>query len=102
MIKHIVMWRLLDEANGKSKEENAAEFKSRLKALIPKIDAIKSMEVGIGYNDADGPVYDMVLTTTHDSKEKLNEYAVHPDHQEVVAFAGSIVAERRVVDYVVN
>ena len=102
MIKHIVMWRLLDEANGKSKQENAAGFKTRLEALIPKIDAINSMEVGIGYNEAEGPVFDMVLTTTHESREKLKEYAVHPDHQEVVTFAGGIVAERRVVDYEYN
>lgn len=102
MIKHIVMWKLLDEANGRSKRENAVEFKARLEALIPKIDAIKSMEVGIGYLEAEGAVFDMVLTTTHESKEKLKEYAVHPDHKEVVAFAGSIVAERRVVDYEYN
>ncbi|MBO6524797.1 MAG: Dabb family protein [Balneolaceae bacterium] len=102
MIKHIVMWKLLDEANGKPKQGNAEEFKSRLEALIPKIDAIKSMEVGIGYLEAEGAVFDMVLTTTHDSKEKLQEYAEHPEHQKVVAFAGGIVAERRVVDYEVN
>ncbi|MFV1884520.1 MAG: Dabb family protein [Balneola sp.] len=102
MIKHIVMWKLLDEANGKPKRENAEEFKVRLEALVPKIDAIKFMEVGIGYMEAEGAVFDMVLTTTHESKEKLQEYAVHPDHKEVVAFAGNIVAERRVVDYEVN
>ncbi len=96
------MWKLQEEANGKSKQENAEEFKRRLEALIPKIDAIKSMEIGIGYNKAEGPVFDMVLTTIHDSKEKLKEYAVHPDHQEVVAFAGSIVSGRRVVDYEVD
>ncbi len=102
MIKHIVMWKLRDEANGKSKEENAVEFKEKLESLVPKIDAILSMEVGIGYQPAEGPVFDMVLTTTHESKEKLKEYAVHSEHQKVVEFAGSIVEERRVVDYEVN
>ena len=99
MIKHIVMWRLQDEANGKSKHENAKEFKIRLESLIPKIVALKSMEVGIGYNESEGAFFDMVLTTTHESKEKLNEYAVHPDHQEVVAFGKGIVADRKVVDF---
>lgn len=96
------MWRLRDEANGKSKAENAREFKVRLEALISNIDAILSMEVGIGYLEAEGAVFDMVLTTSHESKEKLQEYAVHPEHQKVVAFAKSIVAERRVVDYEMN
>ena len=99
MIKHIVMWKLHDEANDNTKAENAAEFKRRLEQLPGKISALNSLEVGIGYKEADGPVFDMVLTTTHDSKDALQEYAVHPDHKEVVAFAGSIVAERRVVDY---
>lgn len=99
MIKHIVMWRLHDEANGKSKQENATEFKRRLERLPVKISSIKSMEVGIGYNEAEGAIFDMVLTTSHDSKEKLTEYAVHPDHMEVVAFAKDIVVERKVVDF---
>mmetsp|Transcript_16562 Transcript_16562/g.35893 ORF Transcript_16562/g.35893 Transcript_16562/m.35893 type:complete len:103 (+) Transcript_16562:31-339(+) len=102
MIKHVVIWKLLEEANGKTKAENAREFKARLEALIPKIKAIKSMEVGIGYAPEDGPVADMTLTSIHDSKEGLQEYIDHPDHQEVVAFAKGIVAERRVVDYEIN
>lgn len=102
MIKHIVMWKLHTEANGLTKSDNAIEFKSRLEALPVSISAINSLEVGIGYAVADGPVFDMVLTTTHDSKEKLMEYAVHPDHQEVVAFAKTIVAERRAVDFEID
>lgn len=102
MIKHIVMWKLLEEANGYSKQENAKEFKSQLESLIPKIEAIVSMEVGIGYLEAGGAVFDMVLTTSHATKEDLNTYAVHPEHQKVVSFAKTIVAERRVVDYEVN
>ncbi|GAB5408443.1 MAG: Dabb family protein [Balneolaceae bacterium] len=102
MIKHIVMWKLHEEAGGKSNKENAMEFKARLESLTPKIEAIHSMEIGIGYVKSEGAVFDMVLTTTHESKEKLNEYAVHPEHQKVVAFAKGIVAERRVVDYEVN
>tara|TARA_R110000868_G_scaffold304437_9_gene565104 strand:+ start:16230 stop:16520 length:291 start_codon:yes stop_codon:yes gene_type:complete len=96
------MWKLHDEANGRSKKENAVEFKAQLESLIPKIDAIKSMEVGIGYVESEGAVFDMVLTTSHATKEKLQEYAVHPDHQKVLVFGRSIVAERRAVDYEVN
>ncbi len=99
MIKHIVMWRLLEEANGKPKKENASAFKQMLEALPEKVDALQSLEVGIGYLDAEGPVFDMVLTTTHHDKEALQAYAVHPEHVKVVEFAKTIVEERRVVDY---
>ena len=87
MVKHIVMWRLHAEANGKSNKENAIIFKEKLESLPAKIEAIESLEVGIGYNEPVGPVYDLVLTTTHASRDKLTEYAEHPDHQEVVAWA---------------
>ena len=102
MIKHIVMWRLHKEANGKTNKENAMEFKKQLEELPSKISAIETMEVGIGYKEAEGAVYDLVLTTSHKSKEALAEYAEHPEHLKVVAFAGGIVEERRVVDYEVN
>lgn len=99
MIKHVVMWRLHKEANGKTNKENALEFKRRLEELPSKIDAIDSMEVGIGYNNPEGAFFDLVLTTTHVNKQKLAEYAAHPDHQLVVSYAVDIVEERRVVDY---
>lgn len=101
MIKHIVMWKLQEEANGNTKAENAEKFKLMLEELVPEISELITLEVGIGYNEADGAVFDMVLTTTHDSKEGLKAYATHPKHLKVVDFAKTIVAERRVVDYVV-
>lgn len=93
------MWRLQDEANGNTKAENATKFKTMLEDLVPVISELKSLEVGIGYNEADGAVFDMVLTTTHDSKEGLKAYSTHPEHVKVVDFAKTIVAERRVVDF---
>lgn len=93
------MWRLQDEANGNTKAENATKFKNMLEELVPIISELKSLEVGIGYNEADAAVFDMVLTTTHDSKEGLKAYATHPEHVKVVDFAKTIVAERRVVDF---
>ena len=99
MIKHIVMWKLHDQANGRLKAENAAAFKRQLEQLPAVIPEIQSLEVGIGYKSADGSIFDMVLTTSHAGKDELQSYAVHPEHQKVLSFAGSIVAERRVVDY---
>lgn len=99
MIKHIVMWKLKDSANGNSKHNNALKFKEMLESLPGKIEAIESIEVGIGYMESEGPVFDMVLTTSHTSKDALQEYAIHPEHQKVVEFGKTIVEERKVVDY---
>lgn len=101
MIKHVVMWKLKDQAEGKSKAENAAEMKNLLEALPAKIDALKSAEVGINIiEDVNDAICDIVLITTCDSREDLKEYAAHPEHQKVVQFILKVTNERRVVDYI--
>lgn len=101
MIKHIVMWKLKDVAEGKTKAENAETMKKLLEDLPSKIDELKSAEVGInileGNEDA---ICDVVLTVSCSNEKDLQAYAVHPDHQKVVSFIKKVVNERRVVDYV--
>lgn len=98
MIKHIVMWKFKDSANGKSKTENALEMKAKLENLVGKIDVLRSLEVGINdlYTDAS---YDMVLTTTFDSEYDIKNYAADPLHVEVSNFCKSIRTSRVTVDY---
>lgn len=54
MVKHVVMWKLREEANGVSGKENAAELKRKLETLPAYIDAIEHLEVGIGFREAEG------------------------------------------------
>ncbi|WP_045517636.1 Dabb family protein, partial [Clostridium sporogenes] len=51
MIKHIVMWKLKEFAEGKSKLENANKIKMSLEDLQNKIDALKLIEVGVNINN---------------------------------------------------
>ncbi|MFP5259439.1 MAG: Dabb family protein [Acidobacteriota bacterium] len=100
MIKHIVMWSLKDQAEGRDKAANAAEMKARLLALPAKLPQVVEMEVAVGGElFASVPPTDVVLYTTFRSKEELQAYAGHPLHLEVVEFIKKVVAERRVVDY---
>ncbi len=101
MIKHIVMWKLKDEAEGKTKAENAAILKERLEALPSKIAELNTAELGINFIEGDNEaVCDIVLTTTCNTKEDLKVYAAHPEHQKVVEYILKVTSERRVVDYV--
>ena len=50
MIKHIVMWKLKDEAEGNSKDENAKIIKNSLEDLKGKINEIVDIEVVIDVN----------------------------------------------------
>jgi hypothetical protein len=100
MIKHIVMWTLKDQAEGRDKAANAAEMKSRLLALPAKVPLVVDMEVAVGPElFAAVPPTDIVLYTTFRNKDDLQTYAVHPLHLEVVEFIKKVVAERRVVDF---
>ncbi|EFL52168.1 Stress responsive alpha-beta barrel domain protein [Solidesulfovibrio fructosivorans JJ]] len=100
MIKHIVMWTLKDQAEGRDKAANAAEMQSRLLALKGKLPQAVELEVAVGGEIfAAVPETDVVLSSSFRTKEDLQTYAVHPLHLEVVEFIKKVVSERRVVDY---
>lgn len=96
MIKHIVMWRLVPAPD---MAERAIAIKENLEALKDKIDLIVDIEVGININTTD-TVSDIVLVSTFNSVEDLNEYQNHPSHKAVgTNFVKPYVEERRVCDY---
>lgn len=98
MIKHIVMWKLKEEALGNSKKENALLIKDKLEALRGQIPEILDLEVGIDFLESEQS-YDIVLVSTFASKEALDIYQKHPKHVEVGAFVGEVRLTRTVVDY---
>ena len=98
MIKHIVMWRLKEEAEGATKAENAQKMKEMLEALKGMIPEIIQIEVGINFLEAP-PAYDVALYSEFANVAGLNAYQVHPEHEKCKAFIGKIVCDRAVVDY---
>jgi len=98
MIKHIVLWKLKEGVEGKSKPENAGELKVALENLKGKIPEIRSLEVGINFNPAD-TASDVSLYTEFNNLEDLDKYQKHPEHLKVVEIVKKLTAERRVSDY---
>jgi len=98
MIKHIVMWRLQDLAEGSSKAENAVKIKGMLEALPGVIPEIKKLEVGLNVIESPS-VFDVVLYSEFDSLEALSAYQVHPEHEKCRDFIVKVVSDRAVVDY---
>jgi hypothetical protein len=47
MFKHIVLWKLKDTANGKSRAENARLMKERFEEIANMLDGLQQLEVGI-------------------------------------------------------
>lgn len=98
MIKHIVFWQLKDEANGKSKQENMQLVKEKLMSCANVVPGITAFEVGM----ATGKLpctYDVALYSAFESEAALDAYQVHPDHQAIKTFIGSVVSARQCMDY---
>ena len=99
MIKHIVFFGLADNAEGKSKAENAVIIKSELENLKHLIPQIKKIEVGINYPNAPKTNYDIALYSEFDTFEDIDIYQEHPDHKKVAAYIGKVRISRAAVDY---
>ena len=95
MIVHIVMFKFKDE----NKALNMAKVKSKLEKLKEKIDVLKSMEVGINFNESER-AFDLSLYSTFDNESDLKIYAVHEEHLKVVELVKEVTNESKVVDYI--
>ncbi len=97
MIKHVVMWRLHEEANGRSKAENTKIFLEKLKALPNQIPQIVSFSSGANAIDQKEQA-DIVLIADFKDQQALEEYRTHPAHLEFIENIKNFRYERRVVD----
>lgn len=98
MIKHIVMWKFKDFAEGATREENLLKVKTMLEALPGKIDFIREMHVEMNVNPKEG-MYDAVLISAFDTVEDVNRYRVHPEHKKISSFVALVREGRASVDY---
>jgi len=98
MIKHIVLWKLKDYAEGASKKENALKVKKVLEDMVGKIPGIITLEVGLNFETSDA-ASDIALYSEFESREALDAYQIHPIHVKVKDFISSVRTERRVADY---
>ena len=99
MVKHIVMWKFMDFAEGKSKKENIEYVKLRLEKLADIIKEIKFIEVGANINADAG--YDAILYSEFESPEDLEFYQNHPEHKKISEYVGKVREGRVVGDYIV-
>ena len=97
MLRHILVFKMKETANGKTGKENGLELKRMIEALksIPQVK-----KIDIGFNLRKGPTdYDLGMYSEFDSQEALNIYRDHPDHVKVGEFIKLTVEDRKVVDW---
>lgn len=99
MYKHVVLWKLKEEANGMSKVELALEVKKRLDELPKYIPEIKAYETAINIGDYGASFFDVSLISEFENKETFWNYTKYPIHDEVVAYISSVMVAEEIVDY---
>jgi heme-degrading monooxygenase HmoA len=98
MIKHIVIWKLKEEAEGADRATNASEMKHRLDECAAIVPGIITFEVTLAQADLEA-TYDVVLYSEFADRAALAAYIAHPVHQAVVPFIGAIREGRQCMDY---
>lgn len=101
MLRHIVLFRFKEEAEGKTKMENVLATKEMLEALPAKIPLILESRVFINKEGADPENADLILISDFRSQEDLDAYIVHPDHKAVGAFMRPLRESRMGIDLIV-
>jgi protein-L-isoaspartate O-methyltransferase len=98
MVKHIVLFKLKEWAEGASRADNARVAMARLEALRGRIPGLIALAVGLN-PDANDPSYDLALDSTFASREALAAYQIHPEHLAVADFIARVRESRTVADY---
>ena len=98
MLKHIVFWRFLDEAEGHTKQENMDIVKEGLMSLVGKVPSLIAAEVGQDVLHSDMS-FDMCLICTFEDLDGMKAYRDHPEHVKVASYIAKVKYERAVIDF---
>lgn len=98
MLKHIVIFKLKEFAEGNNKLENARLIKQRLEELPTIIPQIFGYEIGLN-SLKDPRAYDMVLIASFRSMDDFLIYQNNPAHKKALEFIMKRAEDAKVVDY---
>ncbi|WP_137935804.1 Dabb family protein [Chitinivorax sp. B] len=98
MVRHIVMWKLKDHAEGADRASNAQKIKDLLEGLRGQIPGLLHIEIGIDFS-ATHQSADVVLFSEFVSRAALDAYHQHPAHVATKDFIGAVRESRTVADY---
>lgn len=100
-VTHVVMWRLLANAMGRTAPENALRMKAGLETMRGQIPGMTYLDVGIDTRRRANS-FDIVLICNFESAEALEAYHDHPAHEAVKPLVEGVRGETVVVDYPAN
>lgn len=98
-IRHVVAFTIAAE-DAEVRAQQAAEAARQLNALAGVVPSLISMSAGANVLFP-GANWDLVLVADFADEAALDAYQVHPAHEEVVAYIGSVRKDRIAVDFIV-
>ncbi len=101
VIRHIVMWKLKETAEGATRAQNALKLKDKLEACRGIVPGLLHLEVGLATPGLEA-TYDVVLVSDFADKAALDAYQVHPVHEDVKKFVSAVRQSRECIDYLVD
>ena len=97
MLKHIVMWKLRDHAEGADRAGNARRMKELLESCAA-LPGVVEFEVALAQPGLEA-TYDVVLYSVFRDKAALDAYQDHPKHVAIKPFIGAVRLERQCMYY---
>jgi len=97
MLRHIVMWKLKEQAEGAERAVNARRMKELLETCAALPGVVK-YEVALAQPGLEA-TYDVVLYSVFRDKAALDAYQSHPQHLAIKPFIGAVRLERQCMDY---
>lgn len=98
MIKHIVFWKLKDQAEGADRAANARKMKALLDSCADLVPGIVKFEAALAQPGLEA-TYDVVLYSEFADRAALDAYQEHPSHEAIKPFIGAVREARQCMDY---
>lgn len=93
------MFKLKEEANGKTAQENLEGALELLKNFEQEIPSLVHFEARTNSAEAPESNYELALVCDFNNIEGLNEYQVHPVHKNFGAYITPVREIRACIDY---
>lgn len=103
-IKHIVLWKLHEQAEGADRATNMQRMKDKLMACASLVPGILRFEVATAAEAQAAGLEascDVVLYSEFADQAALDAYQHHPDHVAIKDFIAAVRQSRECMDYAV-
>lgn len=98
MVRHIVVWKFLEEMSAQEKQNAGAEMKRILEPIKELVPGCVELNV-VYQNLLPNSNGEIILNSLFESEEALNSYVVHPTHVEAGKYVRSVVGSRTCMDF---